>query len=59
VATSGGFRAGVPSPLFTIRARGGQYEPSADGQRFLINAGSGSAALPITVAMNWVPGSTR
>jgi eukaryotic-like serine/threonine-protein kinase len=59
LATSGGFRAGVPSALFTIRARGGQYEPSADGQRFLVNAGSGSAALPITVAMNWVRGSTR
>jgi Tol biopolymer transport system component len=59
VATSGEFRAGVPSPLFRIRARGGQYEPSADGQRFLVNAGSGTAALPVTVAMNWVPGSTR
>jgi eukaryotic-like serine/threonine-protein kinase len=54
VSTTGTFRAGVPTPLFTVRARGGQYEPSADGTRFLINVGSGTAALPITVALNWM-----
>jgi Tol biopolymer transport system component len=53
ITTAGGFRAGVPAPLFAVRARGGQYEPSPDGKRFLINVGSGTAALPITVAMNW------
>jgi Tol biopolymer transport system component len=53
ITTAGGFRAGVPAPLFAVRARGGQYEPSADGTRFLVNVGSGTSALPITVAMNW------
>jgi hypothetical protein len=52
-ATDEAFRAGTPVPLFNVRARGGQYEPSVDGQRFLVNAGSGTAALPITVSTNW------
>lgn len=47
------FRAGIPAPLFSARFRQGQYEPAADGRRFLVNLGSGSAALPITVVTNW------
>ena len=54
VRTDGGIRTGVPTPLFTVRARGGQYQPSIDGTRFLINVGSGAAALPITVWTNWI-----
>jgi hypothetical protein len=52
--TDGGIRPGVPTPLFTVRARGGQYQPSIDGTRFLVNAGSGASALPITVWTNWI-----
>jgi len=58
VRTDGGIRTGVPTPLFTVRARGGQYQPSIDGTRFLINVGSGAAALPITVWTNWTHGLT-
>ena len=44
-------RAGVPTPLFSVHARGSQYD-TKDGQRFLINVAS-SASLPITVDTNW------
>jgi hypothetical protein len=54
IRTDGGIRPGVPTPLFAMRARGGQYAPSIDGTRFLINVGSGSSALPITVWTNWI-----
>jgi eukaryotic-like serine/threonine-protein kinase len=53
IETDRGFRRGVPTALFPVRARGGQYAPSIDGTRFLINVGSGTAALPITVWTNW------
>jgi hypothetical protein len=53
ITTDGGFRAGVAQRLFNVVARAGQVEPSRDGQRFLINVGSGNAALPITIAMDW------
>jgi hypothetical protein len=59
VRTDGGVRTGVPTPLFTVRARGGQYQPSIDGTRFLINVGSGAAALPITVWTNWIRALAR
>ena len=52
-------RPGVPTPLFTVRARGGQYQPSIDGTRFLVNTGSGAAALPITVWTNWTHALAR
>ena len=46
IQTDRGLRRGVPTPLFPVRARQGQCEPSIDGTRFLINVGSGTAALP-------------
>ena len=45
--------AGTPTPLFSTRVRGGQYDAARDGQRFLINAGSGEVSLPISVALDW------
>ena len=45
-------RPGVPTPLFSVHARGSQYD-TKDGQRFLINVESGSGSLPITVDLNW------
>ena len=45
IQTDRGLRRGVPTPLFPVRARQGQCEPSIDGTRFLINVGSGTAAL--------------
>ena len=59
IETDRGIRRGVPTPLFPVRARGGQYQPSIDGTRFLINAGSGTAALPITVWTNWIEALAR
>ena len=53
ITTAGGFRAGVPRRLFTVVARAGQFEPSRDGERFLVNVASGNAALPITIALDW------
>jgi hypothetical protein len=52
-------RLGIPQPLFNIVARAGQYEPARDGERFLVNAGSGTAALPITISTNWLSGLNR
>jgi eukaryotic-like serine/threonine-protein kinase len=59
IQTDRGLRRGVPTPLFPVRARQGQYEPSIDGTRFLINVGSGTAALPITVWTNWIRALAR
>jgi Tol biopolymer transport system component len=59
IETDRGLRPGVPTLLFPVRARGGQYQPSSDGTRFLINVGSGTAALPITVWTNWVRALAR
>ena len=53
ITTEGGFRAAVAQRLFNVVARAGQVEPSRDGQRFLVNVGSGNAALPITIALDW------
>ena len=50
------FTAGIPKLLFPVSAKNSQYHPTRDGQRFLINTGAGSSALPITVAVNW-PGA--
>ena len=47
------FTAGIPKLLFPVSARGSHYHPTRDGQRFLINTGSGASALPITVTVNW------
>ena len=43
---------GIPVPLFTIRARGSQYN-TKDGKRFLVNFEDVSSALPITVDLDW------
>ena len=59
IETDRGLRRGVPTPLFPVRARGGQFQPSIDGTRFLVNVGSGTAALPITVWTNWIQALAR
>jgi hypothetical protein len=62
---SGSFKAGAPQPLFEgILFRVGPtrvflYQPSKDGQRFLVNTASGAEAAappPITVVVNWQAG---
>jgi Tol biopolymer transport system component len=45
--------AAAPSALFTLPKAVG-YEPSLDGQRFLVNAVV-SDASPITIILNWKP----
>ncbi len=45
-------RPGVPTPLFSVRARGSQFDTKG-GQRFLVNVESRNAALPVTVDLNW------
>jgi Tol biopolymer transport system component len=59
ITLSPSFRAGVPQPLFSVVASNSQYAVSADGDRFLVNLGAGSAALPITVAVDWMNGLVR
>jgi eukaryotic-like serine/threonine-protein kinase len=58
--------AGVPQPLFdfptALEAGIHQfyYQPSADGQRFLVNAPSvDSSPTPVTVVLNWQAGLKR
>ena len=58
-AENGALRAAAPKPLFSVTVRQGQYEPSSDGQRFLVNAGRGSAALPVTVWLEWTHALAR
>ena len=53
------FVAGIPKLLFPVSAKISQYHPTRDGQRFLINTGSGASALPITVTVNWPSALTR
>ena len=52
VAISPDGRPGVPTPLFSVLARGSQYD-TKDGQRFLVNVENRGASLPITVDLNW------
>ncbi|MFN8179011.1 MAG: protein kinase [bacterium] len=51
------FAAGVPKPLFSVNlSEGGwwQYQPSADGTRFLVlRPESAEAVAPITIVLNW------
>ena len=53
------FRASLPQPLFKVRVptRGilSQYQPSDDGQRFLVNTLSEETSAPqtLTLVMNW------
>ncbi len=53
------FEAGIPVPLFQTSVTGltdvrTHYQPTADGQRFLVNAvGSGDRGSPTQVVVNW------
>ena len=56
--------AGAPVPLFATRVDSSvlssdsqQYVISADGQRFLMNTVVEQAATPLTVILNWKPGT--
>ena len=49
----------TPTPLFSARIRGSQYDAASDEQRFLINAGTGNGSLPITVALDWAKALER
>ena len=51
-------RPGIPTPLFSVRARGSQYD-TKDGKRFLVNVEGRSAPLPITVDLNWAANLPR
>jgi hypothetical protein len=58
VASSG--EAGGPRELFTVRTPAPNpfkrnYQPSADGQRFLVNTvlDEGQTSKALTVVMNW------
>ena len=53
MAVGAGVTPGTPQALFDAEFSG--YEPSADGQRFLVNvpAGGQAVAAPITVVLNW------
>ena len=64
IRTAPHFEAGTPVPLFetrTVSPAGpnlgivgrNQYDVSADGQRFLINAPLSASSKPITVVVNW------
>jgi Tol biopolymer transport system component len=51
-----GLRVGNPAHLFHVelaRDDFGQYDVSADGQRFLVNTAAGSQAPAVTVDLNW------
>ena len=57
--------AGTPAPLFDLQPIYPPflglwtYQPSADGQRFLVLAPSNSSIPPITVVLNWQAGIKR
>jgi serine/threonine protein kinase len=61
-----GFEAKIPKPLFVapVRAFSGlsrrQYDVSADGQRFILNAAlEEKASVPITLVQNWTAKAPR
>ena len=55
ISTSPTFRAGAPSPLFTIHPGAGQpFDVSADGKRFLVLAGPADpGSPPFSLVVNW------
>jgi Tol biopolymer transport system component len=62
VKTGAGFEVGTPRFLFQTNLRrlpGPQYDPSPDGQRFLVNLSDEDRSLPATVVLNWPSGVTR
>jgi hypothetical protein len=66
VKTGSAFEAGASHLLFesafvsNLVPRSFNYQPSADGQRFLVNVPAGgegaASAPPITVVLNWQAG---
>ena len=63
--SSGAFQPGAPQPLFriepinTVPSATSPYQPSANGERFLVNVqagGEGTQAPAITVVINWTAG---
>jgi hypothetical protein len=63
VKSAATFEAGSPQALFEIQPLFGPlagrftYQPTADGQRFLVLANTGGTAPPpITVVLNWQAG---
>jgi hypothetical protein len=55
VSTTGGrLEFSVPRYLFTMPNHGPGYEPSPDGQQFLVNL-TISDPSPISVILNWKP----
>lgn len=53
VTTAPRFQTGVPRPLFAVPP-GSQFDVTADGQRFLVNAPlQNSEAQPLNVVLNW------
>jgi len=59
VSVGDGPSFGIPKPLFQTRvhdrvnANRTHFVPSRDGQRFLVNVATDTAASPITVVINW------
>ncbi len=61
-AAGQGFEAGTPRFLFQTSLRrlpGAQFDPSPDGQRFLVNLSEEDRSLPATVVLNWTSGVKR
>jgi Tol biopolymer transport system component len=57
VKTSPAFEAGTPQLLFEAPIRGDtgvQYDVTADGKKFLIDAAANQADTPITLVQNWL-----
>ena len=53
------FEAGLPRFLFQTKPRrlpGAQYDPTPDGQRFLVNALVETGEQPVTLVQNWLAG---
>jgi hypothetical protein len=58
------FQPSIPMPLFKIdpvkgiySSVGGEYDVTADGQRFLVSSGVAEArGLPLTIVVNWTAG---
>jgi len=62
VRDGAGFHVGNPAHLFHVELAHddfGQYDVSADGQRFLVNTAAGSRAPAVTVDVNWTAGLKR
>ncbi len=65
VKTGAAFEAGAPQPLFDIQPINNQlsgrfaYQPTADGQRFLVTAPAGGQTTPLTVVLNWQAGLVK